>query len=152
MAKERVVDTYVAGIDIGTSHVRVVIARPDGVGGINLVGIGQAASKGLRKGVVVNLDATVESIKAAVEEAELMAGIAIDQAHVGVAGNHVRGLNSRGVVAIPHSDQRIRQEDVGRVDETDHAQDHDRSRQVPACRASRRPRPVADRAGPRPAR
>lgn len=115
MGKERVVDSYVAGIDIGTSHVRVVIARPDGVGGINLVGVGQAPSKGLRKGVVVNLDATVESIKAAVEEAELMAGIAIDQAHVGVAGNHVRGLNSRGVVAIPHSDQRIRQEDVGRV-------------------------------------
>src|SRR6185369_13797573 len=105
MGKERVVvETFVAGIDIGTSHVRVVIARPDGAGSVNIVGIGQALSKGLRKGVVVNLDATVESIKAAVEEAELMAGFPIDTAYVGVAGTHVKGLNSRGVVAIPHAD------------------------------------------------
>lgn len=115
MAKERVVDTYVAGIDIGTSHVRVVIARPGDAGGINIVGIGQAPSRGLRKGVVVNLDATVESIKAAIDEAELMAGFTIDTAYVGVAGAHVKGLNSRGVVAIPHADQRVRQEDVTRV-------------------------------------
>jgi cell division protein FtsA len=115
MAKEKVVDAHVAGVDIGTSHVRVVIARPADGGGINIVGIGKAASKGLRKGVVVNLDATVESIKAAVEEAELMAGFPIDAAFVGVAGTHVKGLDSRGVVAIPHADLRVRSEDVVRV-------------------------------------
>jgi cell division protein FtsA len=116
MAKqERVLETYVAGIDIGTSHVRVVIARPREGGGIDVVGTGQAVSKGLRKGVVVNLDATVESVQGAVEEAELMAGFAIEQAYVGVAGAHVRGVNSRGVVAVPHADGRVRQEDVARV-------------------------------------
>jgi cell division protein FtsA len=129
MAKQQE-DTYVAGIDIGTSHVRVVIARPHEGGGIDVVGTGQAVSKGLRKGVVVNLDATVESIKAAVEEAELMAGLSIDQAYVGVAGAHVKGLNSRGVVAIPHADQTIRQEDVGRVLEAAKAIQIPRDREI----------------------
>jgi cell division protein FtsA len=108
-------DVYVAGVDIGSSSVRVVIARPQEAGGIDVVGVGQAVSKGLRKGVVVNLDATVETVRAAVEEAELMAGFVIQEAYVGVAGAHVKGLNSRGVVAIPHADQRILAADVQRV-------------------------------------
>lgn len=108
-------EPYVAGIDIGSSHVRAVIARPREGGGIDVVGVGESASKGLRKGVVVNLDATVEAVKAAIEEAELMAGFVVQEAYVGVAGQHVKGLNSRGVIAIPHQDKRILAGDVTRV-------------------------------------
>jgi cell division protein FtsA len=113
--KKQLAEPYVAGIDIGSSHVRAVIARPDDSGGVNVVGIGETPSKGLRKGVVVNLDATVEAIKTAIEEAELMAGFVVQEAFVGVAGQHVKGLNSRGVVAIPHADQSILASDVVRV-------------------------------------
>jgi cell division protein FtsA len=113
--KNQLAEPYVAGIDIGSSHVRAVIARPNEAGGVDVVGIGETASKGLRKGVVVNLDATVEAVKAAIEEAELMAGFTVQECFVGVAGQHVKGLNSRGVVAIPHADQRIQASDVSRV-------------------------------------
>jgi cell division protein FtsA len=113
--KKQQAEPYVAGIDIGSASVRAIIARPDGAGGINVVGIGETASKGLRKGVVVNLDATVEAVKAAIEEAELMAGFVVQEAFVGVAGQHVKGLNSRGVVAVPHADQSVLASDVVRV-------------------------------------
>jgi cell division protein FtsA len=106
---------HVAGIDIGTSTVRVVIGAPRDDGGFDVVGIGKSVSKGLRKGVVVNLDATVETIRAAVEDAELMAGLPVREAFVGVAGAHVKGLNSRGVVAISRKDQKIFEDDVERV-------------------------------------
>jgi cell division protein FtsA len=106
---------HVAGIDIGTSTVRVVIGSPREEGGLDIVGIGKSVSKGLRKGVVVNLDATVETIRAAVEEAELMAGLPIQEAYIGVAGVHVKGLNSRGVVAVSRKDQKILKDDVNRV-------------------------------------
>jgi hypothetical protein len=88
------------GLDIGTTKVSVTIAEPNEHGGLDIVGFGTCPSKGLRKGVVINLDATVDSIKSAVEEAELMAGVAVEKAFVGIAGGHVRGFNSRGVVAI----------------------------------------------------
>ncbi len=123
-------DPYIAGIDIGSSHVRTVIARPDGAGGLNIAGIGETPSKGLRKGVVVNLDAAVESIEASIEEAELMAGFVIQEACVGVAGQHVKGLNSRGVVAIPHADQRVQPSDVARVVEAAKAIQIPRDREI----------------------
>jgi len=108
-------DTHVAGIDIGTTSVRVIVAVPTDHGDLDVVGIGQAPSKGLRKGVVVNPDSTVEAIRAAVDEAELMSGREVRRAFVGVAGAHVKGLNTRGVVAVARADQKITPDDVKRV-------------------------------------
>ncbi len=107
--------THVVGLDIGTTKVCVLIAEPREGGAIDVVGCGSAPSRGMRKGVVVNLDACVASIKQAIEEAELMAGAAVEKAWVGVAGPHVRGLNSRGVVAVSGRDHEVSREDVQRV-------------------------------------
>ncbi len=107
--------THLVGLDIGQTKVCVLIAEPRDVGAIDIVGFGSAPSRGMRKGVVVNLDACVSSIKQAVEEAELMAGCSVDRAFVGVAGAHVRGLNSRGVVAISGRDHEVTRDDVQRV-------------------------------------
>jgi cell division protein FtsA len=87
------------GVDIGTYKIGVVVAEA-GEQGAEIVGIGTAASKGLRKGVVVNIEATVEAIRRAVEEAELMAGCEIRSVVAGLAGSHIKGFNSHGVVAV----------------------------------------------------
>src|SRR2546426_4705510 len=107
--------THIVGLDIGQTKVCVLIAEPRDAGVIDIIGFGSAPSRGMRKGVVVNLDACVSSIKQAVEEAELMAGCSVDRAFVGVAGAHVRGLNSRGVVAISGRDHEVTRDDVQRV-------------------------------------
>jgi len=107
--------THVVGLDIGTTKVCVLIAEPRASGTLDIIGFGSASSRGMRKGVVVNLDACVASIKQAIEEAELMAGCSVDRAYVGVAGAHVRGLNSRGVVAISGRDHEVTRDDVHRV-------------------------------------
>ena len=107
--------THIVGLDIGQTKVCALIAEPRGMGAIDIVGFGSAPSRGMRKGVVVNLDACVTSIKQAIEEAELMAGCSADRAFVGVAGAHVRGLNSRGVVAISGRDHEVTRDDVHRV-------------------------------------
>ncbi|HEU4401035.1 MAG TPA: cell division protein FtsA [Candidatus Polarisedimenticolia bacterium] len=106
---------HVVGLDIGTTKVSVLIAGPSETGPLEIFGVGTCPSRGMRKGVVVNLDACVASIKQAVEEAELMAGCSADRAFVGIAGAHVRGLNSRGVVAISGRDHEVCQDDVQRV-------------------------------------
>ena len=80
-----------------------------------MIGIGQAESRGLRKGVVINLEATVDAIKRVLEEAELMAGVEIGSAYVGVAGTHIKGFNSRGVIAVSNKNRLIDKEDVRRV-------------------------------------
>src|SRR5206468_2074596 len=80
-----------------------------------IVGIGTGQSRGLRKGVIVNLEACVEVLKQAVEEAELMAGVAAERAIVGIAGTHIRSANSRGVVAIAGRDRTVAREDVARA-------------------------------------
>jgi cell division protein FtsA len=103
------------GIDIGTTKICVVVAETNDEGGVDVVGLGCTPSKGLRKGVVVNLEATVESIKLAVEEAELMAGVSIERAYVGMAGGHIRGFNSRGVVPIGGKEHEVTDEDLRRV-------------------------------------
>jgi cell division protein FtsA len=103
------------GLDIGTTKVSVLIAEPREGGAIDIIGLGSAPSRGMRKGVVVNLDSCVGSIKQAVEEAELVAGCTADRAFVGVAGAHVRGLNSRGVISIPGRDREVTRDDVDRV-------------------------------------
>jgi cell division protein FtsA len=105
----------IVGLDIGTTKVCVLIAEGSAAGPVDVIGVGTAPSRGMRKGVVVNLDACVAAIKQAVEEAELMAGCSVDRAFVGVAGAHVRGLNSRGVVAISGRDHEVTREDVQRV-------------------------------------
>ena len=100
------------GLDIGTTKICVVDDRVT-EGKINIVGIGSYPSTGLRKGVVVNMDSTVNSIKKAVEEAELMAGIKIDSCLVGIGGAHIKSFNSNGVVAI--RDNEVRPDDVARA-------------------------------------
>jgi cell division protein FtsA len=105
----------IAGLDIGTAKVCVLIAEPNDAGGLDVIGAGSAPSRGMRKGVVVNLDACVGSIKQALEEAELMAGCSVDRAFVGVSGPHARGLNSRGVVAVSGRDHEVTRDDVQRV-------------------------------------
>ncbi len=82
---------------------------------VDIIGIGSAESKGLRKGMVINLERTVDSIKRVVEEAELMAGVEIESAHVGLAGGHIKGFNSRAVVAITNKNREIAREDVFRA-------------------------------------
>lgn len=90
----------IVGLDIGTSKVVAIVGETDSDGRIEIVGIGSHPSKGMKKGVVVNIESTVQSIQRAVEEAELMAGCQIHSVFVGIAGSHVRSLNSHGIVAI----------------------------------------------------
>jgi cell division protein FtsA len=91
------------------------VAEVTDEGRLDIIGIGQAESKGLRKGVVINLEATIEAIKRVVEEAELMAGVEIGSSSVGIAGTHIRGFNSRGVIAVSSKNRVIEREDVNRA-------------------------------------
>ncbi len=106
---------YVVGLDIGTKKVAAVIGEITEDKKLDVIGIGQAESRGLRKGVVVNLDSTSAAIKKAQEEAELMAGVEIDAAYVGISGAHIRSFNSRGVIAVSGKDRKISREDIRRV-------------------------------------
>jgi cell division protein FtsA len=90
----------IVGLDIGTSKVVAIVGEVGVDGDIEVIGIGSHPSKGLKKGVVVNIESTVQSIQRAVEEAELMAGCQIHSVYVGIAGSHIRSLNSHGIVAI----------------------------------------------------
>lgn len=103
----------VVGLDIGTSKVAAIVGEITYDGDIEVVGIGTSPSKGLKKGVVVNLESTVNSIRRAVEEAELMSGCQIDSVFAGIAGSHIKSLNSHGIVAI--RDKEVRQYDIDRV-------------------------------------
>ena len=105
-------DDLIVGLDIGTTKICCVVGETSG-GEVNIIGIGTHPSIGLRKGVVVNIESTVESIKKAVEEAELMAGCEISSVYAGIAGGHITGFNSRGIVAI--KGQEITAQDVERV-------------------------------------
>ena len=100
------------GLDIGTTKICVIVAERT-ENGVDIVGIGTHPSHGLRKGVVVDIEATVQSIKSAVEEAELMADCEISSVYAGIAGSHIRGINSHGVVAV--KDREVREGDVKRV-------------------------------------
>jgi len=105
-------DDLIVGLDIGTTKIGAIVAERT-ENGVDVVGIGTHQSKGLRKGVVVDIDATVDSIKHAVEEAEIMADCEITSVYAGIAGGHIRGMNSHGVVAV--KDQEVRESDVKRV-------------------------------------
>lgn len=103
----------IVGLDIGTSKVVAIVAEVDADGSVEIVGIGSHPSRGLKKGVVVNIESTVQSIQRAVEEAELMAGCQIHSVYAGIAGSHIRSINSHGIVAI--RDHEVAQGDVDRV-------------------------------------
>lgn len=105
-------DDLIVGLDIGTTKVCAVVGEVKETG-LDIVGIGTYPSKGLRKGVVVNIDHTVESIKYAVEEAELMAGCEISSVYAGIAGGHIKGFNSHGIVAI--REKEVKDTDLMRV-------------------------------------
>ena len=114
MAKEY--KDLVVGLDIGTAKVMVVVAEVMPNGELKLAGLGIAPSNGLKRGVVVNIDATVQSIQAALKEAELMADCKITRVYTGITGSHIRGINSSGMVAV--KDREVTQADVARVVET----------------------------------
>ena len=107
-------ERYLVGLDVGTSKVTAVVGEllDDGV---DVVGLGVAESRGIRRGVVVNLEAAVESIKKAIDEAELMAGVEIDSVHLALSGPHIKGFNSRGVIAVAGKNREITREDVRRA-------------------------------------
>lgn len=108
-------NSYVVGLDIGTKKVAAIIGEITEDRKVEVIGIGTAESKGLRKGVVVNLEATTAAIKKAQEEAELMAGVEIDSAFVGISGAHIKSFNSRGVIAVSGKNREISREDIRRV-------------------------------------
>jgi cell division protein FtsA len=106
----------VVGLDIGTAKVMVVVAEVMPGGELKLAGLGVAPSSGLKRGVVVNIDATVQSIQQALKEAELMADCKITRVYTGITGSHIRGINSSGMVAV--KDREVTPADVARVVET----------------------------------
>ncbi|HXD39176.1 MAG TPA: cell division protein FtsA [Ramlibacter sp.] len=114
MAKEY--KDLVVGLDIGTAKVMAVVAEVVQGGELKLAGLGVAASNGLKRGVVVNIDATVQSIQQALKEAELMADCKITRVYTGITGSHIRGINSSGMVAV--KDKEVTAADVARVIET----------------------------------
>ena len=108
-------ERYLVGLDVGTSKVVAIVGEATDDAGIDVIGLGLADSRGIRRGAVVNLEAAVESIKKAINEAELTAGIDIDSVHLGLSGAHVKAFNSRGVVAVAHKNLEITGEDVRRA-------------------------------------
>ncbi len=106
-------ENMIVGLDIGTSKVVAIVGKRKMDGTIEVVGIGSHASRGLKRGVVVNIETTVQAIQRAVEEAELMAGCRIHSVYAGIAGSHIKSLNSHGIVAI--RDREVTQADIDRV-------------------------------------
>lgn len=109
------VDEMIVGLDIGTSKVTVAIAEYDENDNLEIVGVASAPSSGLRRGVVINIEATLRSVVEAIEAAEQMAGREVKRVISGIAGSHIEGLNSRGVVAVTGRGREITGEDVDRV-------------------------------------
>jgi cell division protein FtsA len=108
-------EQYIVGIDIGSSKVGVLIGQRGDKGAIEVVGKGQAPNRGTRRGNIVNVEATVEALKQASEEAEVMAGVEIARAYVGVGGADIRSVNSRAMVSVARKDREITRQDIQRV-------------------------------------
>jgi cell division protein FtsA len=108
-------ERYLVGLDVGTSRATAVVGESMDDGTLDIVGIGVAESRGIKRGVVVNVDAAVDSIKKAIEEAELMAGVEIDSVHLALSGPHIKGFNSRGVIAVAGKNREITRDDVRRA-------------------------------------
>ncbi|HIE40323.1 MAG TPA: cell division protein FtsA, partial [Thiomicrorhabdus sp.] len=113
MVRKQQVSNMVVGLDIGTSKIAAIIGKIKSNGEIEVVGMGTHPSKGLKKGVVVNIDATVESIQHAIDEAERMSGFTVSSVYVGIAGSHIKSFNSNGMVAIRNQD--VQPDDIDRV-------------------------------------
>ena len=105
----------VVGLDVGTTKICAAVAEIDRDNRIRIIGIGSSPSHGLRKGVVVNVESTVDSIGRAIDEAEEMSGVEIHSVFAGIAGGHIQSLNSRGVIAIARDSNEITQEDIDRA-------------------------------------
>ena len=133
MAKK---ENHLVGLDVGTSKVAAIVAEPLDDGGIDITGVGVVEAQGIKRGVVVNLEAAVESIKKAIEEAELTAGVEIDSVAIGLSGAHLKAFNSRGVVAVADRHREINRGDVRRA--------------IDAAKAVTLPAGPRDRAPPRP--
>jgi cell division protein FtsA len=108
-------ESFLVACDIGSSKICVLIGEQNAHGSLDVIGKGAAVNRGTRKGNIVNVDTTIEAIKRAAEEAEIMAGVQISRAWVGVSGSNVRSFNSRGVVAVAGKDREINKDDVARV-------------------------------------
>ncbi len=113
-------ERYIAGIDIGTTKICCVISEVKENSTIDIIGVGNVPSRGMRKGIIVNLEEAIKAIKAAVEEAELMSGLAVEKAFVGIGGAYIRSFNSRGVVAISGKERIVTKDDIKRA--IDHAE------------------------------
>ncbi|MGH8718371.1 MAG: cell division protein FtsA, partial [Burkholderiales bacterium] len=112
----RTKDNLLVGLDIGTSKIVALVAEIKEEDGLEIIGMGSHPSRGLKKGVVVNIESTVNGIQRAMEEAELMADCKIREVYTGIAGSHIKSFNSHGMVAI--KDREVTQPDVERVVET----------------------------------
>ena len=108
-------ENFLVACDIGTSKICVLVGEPMPAGTLDVIGKGSAANRGTRKGNIINVDATIEAVKRAAEEAEIMAGVQIARSWVGVSGSNIRSFNSRGVVAVAGKDREITRDDVARV-------------------------------------
>src|SRR4029079_2025053 len=112
MSKAKETKNLIVGLDIGTSKIAAIVAEIKADGSFDIIGMGGHPSKGLRKGVVVNIEATVNAIQRALEEAELMADCKIRDIYTGIAGSHIKRFNSQGMVAI--KDKEVAQMDIDR--------------------------------------
>jgi cell division protein FtsA len=108
-------ENIIVGLDIGTTKIGCIVAELDSDRNVKIVGVGTSRSEGLRRGVVVNLEKTVVSIGRAIEEAELMAGVEVRNVYAGIAGDHIRSINSHGVIAVSRGGVEITRADIGRV-------------------------------------
>ena len=106
-------ENLIVGLDIGTTKICAIVGNLNDEGGLDIVGIGTSVSQGMRKGVVINIEGTVGAIKKALQEAELMAGCEIKSVFAGIAGGHIKGMNSQGVIAIKNRE--VNNDDIRRV-------------------------------------
>jgi cell division protein FtsA len=108
-------DDLIVGLDMGTTKICAIIGQVDENGSLEIIGVGTTPSRGLRRGVVVNIESTVKSILDAIESAEMMSGREVSSVFTGIAGSHIEGINSRGVVAVTGREREITEEDIDRV-------------------------------------
>lgn len=111
MAEKKII----VGLDIGTTKIGLVVAERGQYGEVKILGVGTSPSHGLHRGVVINIDKTVSSIEKAIENAELMSGVKIEEVYAGIAGDHIKSLNSKGIVAVAQEDNEIQESDISRA-------------------------------------
>jgi cell division protein FtsA len=108
-------ENFIVSLDIGTSQIRAIVAELEQIGTMQVVGVGTAPAKGIKKGAVIDIDYAVDSIRQAVEQAERMVGINISEVYVGVSGNHISLQSGRGVIAVSNEDREIGEQEIERV-------------------------------------